>query len=276
MSAVTSLSWSDFTKSAASRRQNHSAWACTAQHEDTSGWSGTDTYAEALTLASHGWPEGTARIQRALDTLTFKTAHQRGQGTGWAMDVAGAFPCVPAYLAGDCEYMHAPDMDSQQAPTRRVLVSGMHAAMFTVEQVENYGLAVLALVDSMEQAGESIELVWHYTARNLERKPDGGHRAVTGWSSLQVTLKRAGEHFELDRLAFALAHPSMSRRLGFSVIEQRPELRGFSDAMGNAINEYPHDGREPGTIYLPFSFSMIDHLNTPEQALAAMQKALEL
>jgi hypothetical protein len=274
---IKKMEWCEFVRRVADRPNAHSPWGDSSVYVRGSGWAGTKDFPDMMELLEKGWPEGTGRIQTELAALSFQTAHQRDEGTGWNMDVAGAFPCVASYLAGDFEYMHAPDVDSQRAPTRRVFVDGTHPSRLDPHQVENFGLAVLAMVDAWEQAGESIELVWHYTAQNIKpvSRVSSKYKLAGGWHSLQVTLKRAGEHFDMDRLSFVLAHPSMLRRAAFAVAEQIPNFSTWVHLYGNSF-PLPQEAREAGSVYLPRSMDVEDELYSPASALAALQSCAEL
>ncbi|MBM7554528.1 hypothetical protein JOC33_003466 [Thalassobacillus pellis] len=108
--------------------------------------------------------------------------------------------------------------------------------------IERRGAAITALVSTLERAGRRCEVV-------------AVSRAYEGASSIEyrITLKSSQEKVNLPSIAFALAHPSMLRRLVFSAREcEGKEIRdkvGIGKGDGYGI---PTDIKEieSGTIYL--------------------------
>ena len=85
----------------------------------------------------------------------------------------------------------------------------------------NWGACILSVVDSLEAQGNcSIEV-------NICQGNKGGH----GRSEFIVRLKDAGQHIDFDIMAFAIAHPSMLRRVMFGCMERVAE-DGFEQLMG--------------------------------------------
>ena len=83
------------------------------------------------------------------------------------------------------------------------------------QEMFNKGATIAALIELLERAGKRVELK--------------GRMAVTGYDKpvstfrYQMIIKEAGEPIDVDRIAFALAHPGCLRRLGFSIMEQASE-----------------------------------------------------
>jgi hypothetical protein len=73
----------------------------------------------------------------------------------------------------------------------------------------NRGAAILSVIDSIENMGTSIELAVTNTSRS---------QGV--YIQTQTLVKRSGEHIDFDAIAFASAHPSMFRRIGFATWER--------------------------------------------------------
>jgi hypothetical protein len=77
------------------------------------------------------------------------------------------------------------------------------------QDIINRGAAVVALIDKIQSEGQRVELIafCHIAGRRNDRL------------IMAVTVKRPEEPIDMDRVAFALAHPSMLRRAFFRVVE---------------------------------------------------------
>ena len=78
------------------------------------------------------------------------------------------------------------------------------------------GALILSLIDSLESAGISTEVVWIH---NSTVEP---YRSSPQTISSRVMLKRAEDPLDVEALAFACANPSMLRRIGFGASETMP------------------------------------------------------
>ncbi|MBD9674913.1 hypothetical protein IB275_30330 [Pseudomonas sp. PDM21] len=253
-------------------------------------WPGTHTLGQAIDLMRNGWSEGAEQVQRGLDHLDTLRRHHREEVPTWSMDVAGAFPCVGAYLAGDPEYMHCPSVDHAPAPLVHLVLPGSFSHLCTSEQVLNYGLGLLALVDELEEGGQSVEVLQDDVTQHLwreenkrwkesQRDPEDPPRWLYHLNRerlfrTRVVLKALGENLDLDRMAFALAHPAMLRRCRFAVVEQVEKMRGVGVNYGNATVT-PTELREPGKVYLPHLLPDRIEWNDSETALISLRKAFQ-
>lgn len=272
--AFKAYNWHDYCAVVA-QRPNVSGWKSSSLSHGDEQWTGTRGPADNLALMTHGWPEGTRRIVAGVSALT---AAQDDTSQQWAMDAAGAFPDVGAYLAGEVEYMHNPDMEQAAPPVLRLFVPGMYHSGIDLWQIENFGIALLTLIDSLERDGRQIELVW--TSSLLPTKParKGSKKRVSAGlppCCVQVTLKRAGEHMDLDRLAYAIAHPSMLRRSSFAVMEQFFEFSALGETFG-APMDYPDAAKEQDAVYIPRLCPDMYNLDSPATALASLRRFVEL
>jgi hypothetical protein len=83
------------------------------------------------------------------------------------------------------------------------------------QEMFNKGATIAALIELLERAGKRVEL--------KGRMSSTGHDKAKPNFRYQVMIKEAGEPIDVDRIAFALAHPGCLRRLGFSIMEQASE-----------------------------------------------------
>ena len=179
--------------------------------ESKTSWDLNSGYDGAVKLASEGWREGREKMIEMSSDIA--PVHDSRIGVGY--DVTGAAPDVPLYCSGEPAHMMIPA--PIQKPTMTIVVGIDKSSGVDAEDSMRWGLGLLALVDRYERSGVSCEVV--AGAVSSGRWEAEGQRA-----ELYVTIKAAGERLDLDRLAFAMAHPAMLRRLKFRWIETHEEL----------------------------------------------------
>jgi hypothetical protein len=227
----------------------------------SAGWEGT------VDLAGRGWPEGLASVEAIRANVSAVVARELTRAA-WTFDVAGAVPDVARYLAGEPENMLTPCEETAPARIVRLVVHMGASASITAAAMYKRGAAALALVDAIENTGARVEIV---VASCHESRASGNRRALV------VTVKRAEDHTEPDRLAFALAHPATLRRLWFAYAENTytPDQRA-EYGVGNGSYGTPSDmpDAERGDIYLPAALGWEEHFATPESAGAWIMDTL--
>lgn len=203
------------------------------------GWSGTPKFSSAIDMAQHGWPEGRKRLMAAM-------AEAQGapmMTPSMVMDVAGAYPIAALAAAGDpCSMVDLSPVEDRVRPVIRLLISRNGSSCYAPEEIMNYGAAVLSYVEGLENAGFRCEVA-SYSSTVLRND-------VREYTS--VTLKRAEEHIEMDRMAFCLTHPSFLRRIGFAVSESTPGIwENLGSGYGSPINPDPEKDTDPDQIIIP-------------------------
>jgi len=191
-------------------------WTLKSSRTGSLDFTGTETWDEALDLARYGWPKGRARLHNLISEAA--TARQPSVAPALSYDVAGAYPNAALAAAGDPACMVTPYQDEAAArPIVRLAVNFGARSSTKTKTIENYGAAVLAYIDRAEAGGVSVELLM--TSCN----------EITDLTyNIHTVLKRAGEPLELDRLAFAIGHPSSLRRIKFAHLEQSPRKHQHS------------------------------------------------
>jgi hypothetical protein len=232
-------SWDRFVETAADRSRRQ--WRRREGSRDETGRfdRGTATFAEAVDLARHGWPQGRQLISDAL-AIVFP---ERAQLPERVHDVAGAYPDVPRAVAGDPMSMINLRPSSRAArPVVRVDYSRSAPSIVPAAAIINRGAALLGAVDALESAGYSVELRLVFKNTSLAA-PLAFHSAVT--------IKDAGAPLDIDRAAFALINPAVLRRLAFAIREQHGELErnGGFNSYGVA-DSTPLDS-ERDTVFVP-------------------------
>ena|ERR1043166_10252420 len=210
---VTFNSFEEFVTAACGHSDMPEENRVSRRRELSKRFSGTVDFAEALALARDGWPEGAARVKQIATALSDRIQGSLNERQIAAWDVTGADVDVGRFVVGEPENMidFVPDVVNAPAKFLRVVINISASHAFTVDQITRKGAAVVALVDALESQGYRVEIDAVECSAS-DRRPTHTHTTV-------IRLKQAGEPCEIDRLAFAMAHPAMLRRLHFSFVE---------------------------------------------------------
>lgn len=174
-------------------------------NDATTGWDLRTGLEGALRLAAEGWAEGAAKLHdRLMATPAPTNVH-----TELRYDVGGYFPDVARFTAGLPDHMVTRGKVKGNPPVVRMVINGWASAMVNANEYMNFGVAIASMVDQLESHGRRVELDIMFVG-NLS-----GHTYAVGWN-----VKRAGEHLDLNALAFSLAHPAAWRRIGFAMMER--------------------------------------------------------
>jgi hypothetical protein len=177
-------------------------------------WAGTSSFDEAMALARKGWPEGLKDIQKVSEAI-WNVVGQEIQKVETLFDVCGAFADVDRYLTGEPEDMvqFVEEQTFGRGKVVKLFVNNAASCGVSAKTMFCRGAAVVALIDALEKLGYSCEVS---TADALA----GGWRGDNQLLQYEVELRGAGQVLDMDRMAFALAHPSWLRRMVFSAMEQ--------------------------------------------------------
>ncbi len=228
-----------------------------SQTTSNSSWAGTSTFKAAIDMALRtGWPDGRKLLSEMLVSVRQKTETFKSL----SFDVAGMFPCVALYNAGDpaCMFSDSTQYIRAANPIIRIDFNHNASGFVSSSDIMLRGAAVVSLAQSLEASDLNVEI-------NMIGNVACGSTHILRYSA---PFKRADESLDLDRAAFAIAHPSTLRRLAFALYEQHPELESLiSTSYGSPIFS-PHD-TNPNTITIPNSTGH----ETPATARAAVQAA---
>jgi|SRR5215469_829855 len=219
-------------------------------------WSGTETWEQTLDLVKYGWPAGKKMLEDSLAVVRPRPEPYRSI----EMSVAGSFPMVPNYCAGDPECMVIdPGADMRQAkPIVRIDFNHWTHAGVTTQDMMLRGAAVVSLAETLERHGYSTEL------RIIGNSRESGTKDFR----YSIVYKRAGEPLDLIKAAFAIAHPACMRRLAFAILEQHPEAEPFYQ-YGYGYPLHERNDKNTDTIFVSASTGR----ETVEKAREAVRKA---
>jgi len=200
------------------------------------GWEGSKD------LYRGGWIDGLREARGQLTEYVATTREATPQST-FDLDVVGAIPCVPAYLAGEPESMYR--QETVPAPVEIVdLIVDINANACTdAADMMRRGVAVWQIIRRIEAKGKRVRAI---ASANIV--VDSGYH-----SQINITLKQEGRQIDASRLVYAVAHPAFFRRQLFCAFERVSGFKhlraiGESRAYGGGVDL----ARErPSQIILP-------------------------
>jgi len=219
---------------------------------DADRWVGCADWDATVKLAREGWKSGEEKVRAVSRRLEARLLHKIvREDTNY--DVEGMAFDVARYLHGEPEHWLRPEETTAivEHGTKHVklVVNVSASAGVSAEAITARGAATAALVELLEYGDHHVE-VWAMDAStfayNNERPKPPVHVDL-------VKLKAYDQPLDMGRLAFALAHPGMLRRLCFSAAESADPsiVRWVSHANSYG---YPAEYTPEGTsIYLPGS-----------------------
>lgn len=202
--------------------------------ETDNEWSGTKSLPEAVHLAVDGWHDVRPEVQKMFDSLESQLALALDEQYAIRYDYSGDSVDMGRYVSGDPECMmdYVTEPQARMGKVVRIMVAGVASAYVTPEQIRARGVAVCALVDVLHKMGVGIEL-W---TEQCYLRQDGGYgkrKPSTKRYSMLVKLHDSADMMDIDDIMYAIAHPSMLRRIGFAGVEQMEWATEFtSNAYG--------------------------------------------
>jgi hypothetical protein len=214
-------------------------------------WSNGLSWEEAKQMALKGWLEGLREIEKVQAQITPFIAEKvlRYQQT---FAVSGYYVDVGTYLSNDPECFISRVYEEQNYPGKIVTIvcSIAFSAEICPKTIIQRGAMICALIDAIEYAGHRAEVICNWASSigesNDHRK---GNLKNYGWFEVDVTLKKSNQPLEMIEIAFCLAHPSMLRRIMFSIAE----IEGWSDFAFKY--GCPASASNKGDIYIQEVFS---------------------
>lgn len=227
--------WSKFIEDVQAPGANNAHKSSTADNRGDS-WDMSAGWEGACDMGLRGWPDGRARF---IDGIQFAPhITELGAAPARSYGVTGSRPSIGRVTAGSpaCMVKRGAVITGGR-PIVRLLVSTTASASVEASTIENRGIAIASCIDQLESLGYQFEVI------AFDGGSSGGKRC-----EYSVTIKHAGESLDVDRLAFALAHPAYLRRFGFRLREQCADLwPEFSGGYGSILEATP----EQGQIYFP-------------------------
>lgn len=210
------------------------------------------------------WPEGAQQLQ-SID-LSGDIA-----GSGYLTEpvidfgATGGAVDVGEYLSGspECFYQQTEHLSAARRVVKIGVVSSAPSRT-TSEQILNRGRSIMALVDTLELQGYSVQL-------DVLEGFFFGERAAHSYT---ITIKHAGETWAASTVAYPLAHAAFSRRLGFRALESEKNCTYMTNdgCYGNSLYMTYKESKITANTYDVFFDYMTgarEH-NEPSTSLAAI------
>jgi hypothetical protein len=209
-------------------------------------WSGGLTWEQAKQMAISGWREGMQEIEKYRAKIV-PIVTERVLRPKQIYSVAGYNVDVGSFMANEPECFIAREYEERNYPGQiyKIVASISSSAAIEPETIIQRGAMICALIDAIEFAGHRAEVIcnWAVSANNEEYYRQGEYKE-NGWFEVSVTVKKVSQPLEMSDLAFCLAHPSMLRRIMFSVAELE-SWSDFADRYG-----CPAEASDKGDIYI--------------------------
>lgn len=212
-------------------------------------WSGGLTWDEAKKMAKSGWAGGMKEIEKYQAKISPIVAQkvlrpkQIYAQSGYIVDIG-------TFLANEPECFITREFEVKNYPGKvyKLVCSISFSAAIEPETIIQRGAMICALIDAIEYAGHRAEVICNSALAKNSNDLTGKNKE-NGWLEISVVVKKANQPLEMTDLAFCLAHPSMLRRMMFSVAE----IEGWSDFVDRY--GYPAEATDKGDIYIKEVFS---------------------
>ena len=203
-------------------------------------FTGTVSLGDAARLA-FGWDDGAARVERTRVAIA---AHGlKPRNVSRMREVGPGVVSMGAFLSGHPQPYVIIEPGNEVRPGGKIVRIAVNIAAsggIGREVIETRGAAVCAVVDALERAGRRVEVTTVHGVRN-----------GTARLTYRVRVKGAEDKLNLRTVAFALAHGSYLRRIGFSIMEhESAEMRSAIGVIGGGYGS-PAEVEDHGAdVYL--------------------------
>jgi len=171
----------------------------------------TANLADAVRTADEGWTEVRPQIDKTLAEVQEQVGARMEKVSRTVVGLAGGAVDMGRFLAGrpDCMVGFRRVPSARHGRIVRIVYDyGANSRVSAAEMLRR-GAIVAVLVDTLATLGLSVELVGETTVK-IGREDT--HTTL-------VNLHNATDPLDINALAYAIAHPSMLRRLTFAVRE---------------------------------------------------------
>lgn len=174
-------------------------------------FAGCKNLADAINTGRQGYTDIRPDVDRLVSSIESQVTMALGDVFVTKYNYTGDGVDMGRYLQGDPECM----LDYEEVAAERmgrvvrILVNGTFSCGVQKKVIAERGAMIVALCDVMSKIGVGLE-VWYESSTVASSKKH---------SSL-IKLHDSRERLDINNLMFAIAHPAMLRRIGFSTMEQ--------------------------------------------------------
>lgn len=221
--------WGDYVNFAVNEKTDMNPYAQMSRRVGEIEWAGTETFEEAVKLASDGWTEGEKKT-KALSHGLFAHVSHLIERQNVVYDVEGNGIDVAKFLNNEPECWQKFETELTQGSGHRlvrIVFNFSASSKVSSGVIMARGAAIAALVELLEYAGHRVELI---AVQSIEYMGKPDTPSSNNYGELRIGVKEFSQNLDMGRVSFALAHPAMLRRIAFSVWErgldsdQRPKL----------------------------------------------------
>ena len=189
-------------------------------------FSGTESYEEAVQLATKGWDgplDELKEVARSMNLKTNVTADKHRPTTG----IVGYAPCVPNAIRGLPNSMIMTERTPSKVKAITIVYANADVGGIKSSAYLKSGVSILKLIQRLELSGYRVRL-----QSEFKSSVESDEYAI-----VRVTLKDWREPVDLKKLTFPFANSGMQRRLGFRWMETVPTLTkiGWCSGYGSTI-----------------------------------------
>lgn len=245
--------------------QGHERASRDDESDEANPWSGARTWHEAVETAERGYAEVVGRVKAMAKTTTARVFERvEARPVRPVCAYVGGSPHVPRAIQGLPRDMRAMKRKDKKRPGVTLVYEISANGGVNTSDMIAAGARMVALVRLFERAQVPVRLV----------VSDTGHRGDAGVLACEVVVKDFHAPFNLQKLAYYLAHPSMHRRLFFSWLETSPVVEQYVYGYGYPItnsrrecDEVREDYAARGELW----FSRLD-FETDEDVIKAWER----
>lgn len=239
-------SWFEFVEFGKNRKKSSNSHE-SSRNVGNDHFTGTNNFQEAVELAENGWADGRKKITGLSNALLNKVTQLiqreeiRFDVTGNDFDIALVNQGVP-----EC-WMRFENTEVQSGTGHKVVRMSYNCAAsagISTEVITARGAAACALIEALEYAGFRVEVT-------LYQSVDSRHVTPKPYYTIKTLLKPADQQLDIDKLAFAIMHPSTLRRFMFAVEESSEQFFKDTSCYGHPA-DLTKD--QKGDIYIAHSY----------------------
>lgn len=225
-----------------SRKINHNTWA------------GCQNWEEAKEIALYGWKDGLREVEKYQADIIPRVT-ERVLRREQKHDVAGYNVDIGSYLASQPEHFLSRDFNMRNYPGKiyTIVCSISFSEHILAHTIMQRGAMICALIDAIEYAGHRTEVVCNWVA-HTKRKAIRNKKNST--LEVDVIIKKVNQPLDMSELIFCLGHPSMLRRIMFSLAE-KVGWADFAYSYGS-----PGEATNQGDLYIKEIYGEAVHSET--------------
>lgn len=228
--------------------------------DGVNGWDGMKNFAQANELARSGWHDIRPEVEKLLNNMSEVIADRLELSPAMQWNVAGGVVDVGRYCGNEPMCMIDFPMEPQERMGKvvKLFIDYGASASFSGEFIMKRGIVLLALVDTLQKLGVSVEIY--------------GETAITSGTTCHTTVTKLHDptdRLDIDELMFTLAHPAMLRRMAFAVREMSSCSKSIGAYSGGSYGSTCH------TVYARTVGADIRMERLERQATQCMENPVE-